>query len=219
MQFAKTTHWTAASGRYAAKSLGGLAIAVCGAVAGLTQAATESSGGGSQRLTLGWNAVPETGVRGYNVYLEAEDGTVRQVARDVQATRCAVENLEYGKTYQLSVRAVADGGVESAPSESLTVTVARPPLPHGGKIEKSARSDGSGFKWFFPKAAVATAPEFFVEESDDMLTWTRVGTVHVSDAVGEDGERLEFEWPVNPAGAQKFYRLSAGNWLGGAQAE
>jgi hypothetical protein len=216
MHFAENTYHSALANGRGAMSFGFLTLAVCAATAGLTQAATEHSGGGSHRVTLGWKAVPETGVRGYNVYLKAEDGTQRQVAKEVVDTRCAIDGLEYGKTYQLSVRAVADSGVEGVPSEPFTLTVAKPPLPHGGKIEISARSQGPGLKWYFPKSAMGTAPEFFVEESADMVTWKRVGTVDGSQAVAEDGERLEFEWPVHAEGPQKFYRLSAANWLGAA---
>lgn len=196
-----------------AKSLGLVALSLCGLSAGLANAASPATAGSLHNLNLAWNPVPEAGVEGYNIYVGTKRGERKNVARKVTATKHVIESLEYGKTYYISVRAVGKAGMEGAPSEEMEVTVATPPLPRAGRIEIS-KAKKPGFKWSFPKAAVSTAPEFFVYESSDMLTWTKVGTVQTSQAVAQDSQNLEFEWPVNADGPQKFYRLTASNWIG-----
>jgi hypothetical protein len=212
MHIAENTLSKIAAGSRCSKTLGFLALAVCGLNVGVANAASPSPGS-LHKLNLGWNPVPEPGVQGYNIYLGTRSGEYKPLARNVKQLNHVIDSLEYGKTYYVRVRAVGSSGLEGAPSEEMKIAVATPPLPRAGRIELS-KSKKPGFKWSFPKAAISTAPEFLVFESSDMLTWTQVGTVQANQAVAQDSQNLEFEWPVNTTGPQKFYRLTAANWVG-----
>lgn len=212
MHFAKNTLSKNAAGSGRSTTLGFLTVALCGLGVGAAHAASPSPGA-LHKLNLGWNPVPEDGVQGYNIYLGTTRGEAKPLARKVNRLNHVIESLEYGKTYFVTVRAIGRTGAEGAPSEEMEIKVTTPPLPRAGRIEIS-KSRKPGFRWSFPKTEVNTAPEFLVFESSDMLTWTQVGKVQTSQAIAQDSQNLEFEWPVNTTGLQKFYRLTAVNWVG-----
>ena len=70
----------------------------------------------------------------------------------------------------------------------------------------------------FPKSALGSSPEFVVSASPDMVTWTEVDTILPAQASGGDALNLEFSWPMQVVGSQRFFRLTARNWMGNSTA-
>jgi len=130
----------------------------------------------------------------------------------------SVEGLGLGQSYYFAVIAIGSTGLESLPSAELVVTVAAPPLPMGSMVA----SNGSGqfdLQWTFPTAAMSSAPEFIVQASPDLVTWTQVATLLAENSLGGNGQVDRFSWPIPPAaGEPKFYRLTAKNWMGSSSA-
>jgi Fibronectin type III domain len=164
-------------------------------------------------LTLGWEGVPELDLQGYRVLVGTESGQYTQTYDVGLATTFEVPNLQIGQTYYFAVIAIDNRGLESPPSAELMVTIAPPPLPD--KPTLSSNTDGSlSLQWTFPNSAMSSAPEFIIEESSDLVSWTRVATVRDTDAAHGDAELTHFSWSVPTTGERMFYRLTAENWMG-----
>jgi VCBS repeat-containing protein len=81
-----------------------------------------------QTVTLGWNAVPETDIQGYKVYVGTQSlQYTSSYLTGIQLTY-SVAGLTSGQTYYFAVSAIGSTGLESAYSTELAVTTAVPPV-------------------------------------------------------------------------------------------
>jgi hypothetical protein len=164
-------------------------------------------------IKLGWNAVPETGILGYKVYVGTASNQYTQNYDAGTSLTLTVPDRVLGSTYYFAVKSIGAGGLESAFSGEIAVTIATPPLPTGGGMAVSGSGQRS-LSWSFPKAALTSSPEFIVEQSVDLVNWTVAATVLPSASTGGTTQTANFAWPVAVSGLRRFYRLTARNWLG-----
>ena len=81
-----------------------------------------------QTVTLGWNAVPETDIQGYKVYVGTQ--SLQYTASYLTGNQLTypVANLTSGQTYYFAVTAIGYGGLESLYSTELVSTLPLPPV-------------------------------------------------------------------------------------------
>lgn len=167
-------------------------------------------------VKLAWNPSTNTDVRGYRVHVESQPGNYNtdvSAGLDASAT---IPNLEYGKTYYFAVRAINSEGTEGYLSQELAVAIAPPPLPVASEISPAATGQ-LALKWSFPASALGSSPDFIIQSSPDLVTWTNAGTVPASAISGGNSQTASYQWPITPvAGKSLFYRLTARNWMGDA---
>lgn len=164
-------------------------------------------------IKLGWDAVPETGIQGYKVYVGTASNQYTLTYSAGTSLSYTVPDRVLGTTYYFAVKAIGADGLESAYSQEIAVTIAPPPLPVGGGMT----TNGSGqraLNWTFPKAALTSSPEFIIEQSTNLVNWTVAATVLPSASTGGTTQTANFSWPIAVSGPRKFYRLTARNWLG-----
>lgn len=166
-------------------------------------------------MTLGWNAVSNSDLQGYRVYVGTASGQYTRSHDTGTALSLPIDNLTMGQTYYFAVIAINSTGLESEPSNELRVTIALPPLPAASTLTSNAAGSLS-LQWTIPNSAMGSSPQFLVQASADLRNWLPVATVLATDAVGSDAQSTRFSWPipVPAAGAGLFYRLTARNWLG-----
>ncbi len=163
--------------------------------------------------TFTWAAVPEHAAGTYKLAIGTSSGQYTQYHEVRLVSEFRVDGLEFGRTYYAVVTAVGDDGLESPPSVELAFTVAPPPLPAGVEVA----FDGSGgllLRWSFARAALGTSPEFVIQTSGDLQRWTVLETLTANPPSGEDGAWLRFSQAIDGSAAQKFFRLTARNWMG-----
>ncbi len=74
-------------------------------------------------VTIGWTA-GNSSIAGYNVYRESQfSGAIRLTTRTVPGTQYTDKSVEAGRTYSYYVTSVDFKGLESKPSEKITVTI------------------------------------------------------------------------------------------------
>jgi chitinase len=102
------------------------------------------------RLTLNWDASPDTSVAGYKVYYGPEGGA-KQFVNVGNSTRALLTDLTDGAAYEFFVTAYSANGVESDPSNFVSYLV---PLPLTGTAYTLEVSGfRSGFVDVSPKGA------------------------------------------------------------------
>lgn len=79
-------------------------------------------------LPLSWNAVPQTDIQGYRVYVGLESGQYTQQYDVGTVLNYSVGDLAIGQTYYIAVKAIGSTGLESDFSEELPVTVTPQPM-------------------------------------------------------------------------------------------
>jgi hypothetical protein len=164
-------------------------------------------------IKLGWNAVPETGIQGYKVYVGTASNQYTLTYDAGTNLTLTIPDRVLGTTYYFVVKAIGSTGLESPYSQEVAVTIAPPPLPVGGGMT----TNGSGqraLSWSFPKAALTGSPEFIIEQSTNLVNWTVAATVLPSASTGGTTQMANFSWPMAVSGTRRFYRLTARNWLG-----
>lgn len=179
------------------------------------QLASSVSAATFHTITLAWDPVSDAEIAGYKVYIGTESQLYTEVLDAGMNAELSVPNMEFGETYYIAVTAVGSGGLESPYSEEIIVTVSPPPLPAGGGISMNDLGQPE-LHWSFAASALNSAPEFIIQASSDLLTWTTVDTVFPEQSTGGDGETLQFSWLLPMSGPQRFYRLTAENWVGGS---
>ncbi|MEO8617504.1 MAG: fibronectin type III domain-containing protein [Luteolibacter sp.] len=188
------------------KLLGILGLAILGLLQNSTNAATVP-------LTLGWDAVSNSGVVGYKLYVGLQSQLYNQSYAVAGQTSFTVTQLEIGETYYFAVSAIDSAGIESDLSFEIIVSVNTPPLPTGGVLARNGAGQ-IGLQWSLPKSALITYPVFNIYSSPDLVNWTKVDTVQLSQSTAEDANTLQFAWPIPISSSQMFFRLNARNWLG-----
>jgi hypothetical protein len=79
--------------------------------------------------TITWGA-SVSAVAGYNVYRESQPGSaVKLTPRIVSGTQYTDKTVEAGHTYSYFITSVDSKGIESRPSEKITVTIPRTVTP------------------------------------------------------------------------------------------
>ncbi|RYD22920.1 MAG: fibronectin type III domain-containing protein [Verrucomicrobiaceae bacterium] len=195
--------------------LSALALAVGGTALINTQTQAAVVGPGTvHSVTLAWDAVPEPDIQGYKVHVGTQPGQYTQTLDAGTDLSHAIDNLAYGQTYYFSVRAVDSTGLESGYSPELTLTVTLPQLPATTAIA----ANGNGLQWSYPKTALSAHPDFNIESSTDLVTWSPAGTVAAYASTGSTATDVSYNFAITKNGPQRFYRLSARNWLGDSSA-
>ena len=193
--------------------LSALALAASGvALTTKTQAATVGPGT-VHSVTLAWDAVTDSDIQGYKVHVGTQPGQYTQTLDAGTNLSHSVGNLAYGQTYYFSVRAVDAAGLESGYSPELTLTVSLPQLPPSASLATGG-SGPTGLQWSYPKSALNSHPDFIIESSTDLVSWSPAGTVAAYASTGSTATHMNYNFTVTRNGPQRFYRLSARNWLG-----
>ncbi len=78
-------------------------------------------------VNLAWNPVPETGIKGYRVYVGTTSNQYSRIDDAGSNTTCAVSGLISEQTYYFAVAAVNVNGVEGERSEEILVPVTSNP--------------------------------------------------------------------------------------------
>jgi len=168
-------------------------------------------------VTLAWDAVPEPDIQGYKVHVGTQPGQYTQTLDAGTKLSHSVGNLAYGQTYYFSVRAVDATGLESGYSPELTLTVTLPKLPPSATMATTG-SGPTGLQWSYPKSALNSHPDFIIESSTDLVSWSPAGTVAAYASTGSTATDVTYNFAITRNGPQRFYRLSARNWLGDSSA-
>lgn len=205
------------TGKYSLKkALAILSLLVGGAaLAPLSDAA--GAPGNVRSVKLGWNAVPESGIAAYHVHVGSSSGEYTQVLETGLDMSVTIGSLEYGKTYYFAVKAVDSKGVEGPLSSELAIEISLPPLPLS--VGMTAASGATALEWSYPRSALASSPEFIIQQSSDLVNWTEAGTVTADKATGSDPAMAKFSWAIQSTQGKMFYRMGSRNWLGDGVAE
>lgn len=199
------------------KILSALALAV-GGISLNTQTQAAIVGPGTvHSVTLAWDAVPEADIQGYKVHVGTQPGQYTQTLDAGTNLSHSVGNLAYGQTYYFSVRAVDAAGLESGYSPELTLSVKLPQLPPSATLA-AIGTGPTGLQWSYPKSALTAHPDFIIESSTDLVSWSPAGTVAAHASTGSTATDVTYNFAVTRNGPQRFYRLSARNWLGDSSA-
>ncbi len=196
------------------KTLTALALATGGASLSHTQAAVVGPGT-VHTVKLGWNAVAEPNIQGYKVHVGTQPGQYTRTLDAGTSLSYSVDGLSYGQTYYFSVRTVGLNGQESGYSPELVLSVSLPQLPPSATLSSTGTT---GLQWSYPKSALNSYPDFVIETSTDLVNWTPGGTVSSDSPSGGTATHATYTWPIVKNGQQRFYRLSARNWLGDSSA-
>lgn len=139
----------------------GVVVALCGM--GTAKAALAPA------VNLGWNAVPETGIQGYRIYVGTQTNQYSKTYNAGTATTFTVADLEAGKGYHFAVSAIGSTGLESALSDEITVTTAPPVAPvfTANPIAKPAATIGVAYSGSIAGSATDA-------DSTDTLTYSKV---------------------------------------------
>lgn len=78
-------------------------------------------------VTLGWNAVPESNIQGYRLYVGTASNQYTRTYNTGTSVQFAVGELVSGQTYYFAVKAVGSDGIEGERSDELTVPVTSTP--------------------------------------------------------------------------------------------
>lgn len=205
------------AGLKAIKSLAVLALGIGGFAVVPTNASAVSLPATLQSVKLAWGAVAQTNLQGYRIHVGTQSGQYTALYDTGDVITFPVSGLQYGQTYYFAVSAIGSTGLESLLSTELVVNIAPPPLPTGGQLV-STGSGQSGLQWTFPRSALGSSPEFIVSASPDLVTWTEIDTILPAQSTGGDALNLQFSWPMQVAGSQRFFRITARNWMGSSTA-
>ena len=100
----------------------------------------------SHTITVGWNAVPEQ-ISGYKVYVGNQSRQYDRILDAGQVLTTQIDQLGYGQTYYVAVRAIGSTGLESEYSAEIMFTT--PSGQTGGPLiaNGSFESDFSGWSY------------------------------------------------------------------------
>jgi hypothetical protein len=153
-----------------------------------------------QKVTLAWDASPNSNVVDYVVYSGVRSGLYSRSLSSHGKTNLTIPGLKKGVTYFFAVTAVALGGIESDPSAEL-----RYASPCPGKvptlINASLLASASGLRVRIP---AAPGRKYRLETSDDLLTWVPLWTSPIVS--GETA--LEFVDAPAGSAQRRFYRTA-----------
>jgi hypothetical protein len=144
-------------------------------------------------VTLVWNQNLESDIAGYRIYYGASSGTYTNSADTGGETSATVVNLHEGIIYYFAVTAYNSAGLESDFSNEYRYLV---PMPLN-QVEM-ALGTNSGFVL---KVTSSTGGAYDVEASEDLKTWTVIGTVAIAA-----GGVSNFNDTNGPAISKRFYR-------------
>jgi hypothetical protein len=196
------------------QTLASLALALAWSPAG---AVTVQPPGPVHDVKLIWNADTEADIEGYTVHVGTQPGEYIEVIEVGPEPELTLPSMPLGETFYFAVRAIGSNGLESELSTELAVTIVPPPLPVTSGMVTTAPG-ALGLQWIYPKSHLGSSPEFEIQSSQDLVTWTTAATVQASQAVNHDTQNVRFTWSVNRTAPRLFYRLSARNFVGPALA-
>ncbi len=99
-------------------------IALCGALCALTPQFTSAG-----NITLAWDASPDPGIAGYNIYYGPASRAYTNTVSAGAALTCTVSNLVNGASYFFAATSVSTNGLESDFSAEVSGTINVPNQP------------------------------------------------------------------------------------------
>jgi fibronectin type 3 domain-containing protein len=162
------------------------------------QALTNSPG-----VELTWNAVPNEGVVGYNVYYGTTSGSYPSFAGYVTANNFVVRGLEGGQTYYFAVTAEDGSGDQGGFSSEASVIA---PLPAPMILQMQIYTDGNGQPYQMEIHTPSTVyGNWELDYSTDLQNWTPY-TYGYGPGNG-DGYDVDVYVSIDPTQPQVFYRV------------
>jgi hypothetical protein len=173
-------------------------------------------------VTLAWDPSPDSEVSGYKLHYGLTSGAYDQVLDIGNSTTAVVSGLAAGQTFYFVVTAYNDQGIESLPSNEISVTLTTPQPaslniqvldptdpdfpegvigPVGGNpailIGLTRRSEEAGFEFTVKSAQGGTVT---IQRSTDLMDWEPLG--YVPSPTG--GIRVSIM--ESPEFGRRFYR-------------
>jgi len=146
---------------------------------------------GSYSVPLAWNPSPSTDVTGYRVYYGSASGNYTNSVLVGNVTTNMVTGLAAGVTYYFSITAVNADGQESPFSNEISF------VPGVSAVQIRTAPVGQ----FALTVSGLIGHTYQVEATQDLMTWTVIGTV----TLGDSGS-LDFTDTNAARFPQRFYR-------------
>lgn len=169
------------------------------------QAAITPPPGPAETVILGWDAVPESDIQGYRIYVGAQSQQYSLSYDAGAGTTFPVSQLESGKTYYFAVSAIGSTGLESELSSELVVVVA-PKIPSVAEGVGTPSLSGSPGN-FAIKMTVTEIGSYVLERSEDLVTWTVVSTTLVTGPGLLEFNDTQAALVSGPPTGKLFYRI------------
>ncbi|MEJ0090038.1 MAG: fibronectin type III domain-containing protein [Limisphaerales bacterium] len=144
-------------------------------------------------LTLAWDPNPSPDVIGYHLYYGTVSGNLTNSILTGNVTTVTVPGLSWGVTYYFAITTVGTNEEESAFSDEISY---RQELP-GAQMQIHVASDGQ----FMLNVAGPVGHAYEIEASEDLSTWTVIGTVFL-----DSSSSLDFTDTNAMNFSQRFYR-------------
>ena len=151
----------------------------------LTQAA--------QNASLAWEASPDSGVAGYNIYFGGASGNYTNVISAGNTTSTSLAGLVEGATYYFAVTAVDAFGVESGFSNEAAYVVS------GGVLHLQIGATAGGA--FSLTGHGLTGHVYEIQATTDLIAWATIG-IQTTDVNGSF-VFIDYAAPNYPT---RFYR-------------
>jgi len=166
---------------------------------GQTFGATAPAG---QSVTLVWNANTDPNVTGCNVYYGVSSGNYTNMVNAGNVTNATISGLVAGVTYYFAATTYDSAGDQSGYSTEVTYMVPTTVTTTPAQVQISSAPAGQ----FILTVTGQTGQTYDVQATQDLKTWTVIGTV----TVGAGGS-LDFT-DTNAANfPQRFYRTQQTN--------
>ena len=155
-----------------------------------------------QSVTLVWNANTDPNVAGCNVYYGVSSGDYTSMVNAGNATNTTVSGLVAGVTYYFAATAYDSAGAQSGYSTEATYTVPVTVTTMPAQVQIRSAPAGQ----FILTVSGPTGQTYNVQATQDLKTWTVIGTV----TVGAGGS-LDFTDTGAASFPQRFYRTQQTN--------
>jgi len=154
-------------------------------------------------LTFAWDPNPESDLAGYRLYYRSGGETNFTVVETGNVTRYTVPDLVPGMTYDFHLTAYNQIGLESEPSNTVTVPID----PAGPQLmEVRLTAEGPEFKW-----PATPGRQYLILYKDDLAesVWQELVTVNAATdpQVFRDYSTGPGEDPLVFTNPRRFYRI------------
>lgn len=157
----------------------------------------------SPAVELTWNAVPNQGVVGYNVYYGTQSGAYSSSTSCGNVTDFIVPNLYGGQTFYFVVAAVDDYGNQGPLSNEASATTL-PPAPASLTFQLYYDETGQPYLMEINTPSTVTGP-WELDSSSDLRNWTSYATGYGSGY--GNGYDVDVYVSIDPTQPQMLYRL------------
>jgi hypothetical protein len=161
---------------------------------------------GSPSVELTWNAVPNEGVVGYNIYYGTASGSYNNSTSCGAVNDFVVQGLYGGQTFYFAVAAVdAYGNQGPLSSEASATTPPPPPIV----LQTHLYTDDSGQPFLMEINTPSTVfGPWQMDSSPDLVNWTPYTSGYGSG--NGDGYDVDVEVSLDPTVPEMFFRVQLG---------